>query len=81
MLRLTSEMKTEIFTIEHRIVALYEEFFLNAPLDQHLYQSYRLNSQHGDELESYKIKIENFYSETDVKEQTFQDFQSDFWNY
>ena len=32
------------------------------------------NFQHGDELDSYKVKLENFYTDTDVKEQTFQDF-------
>ena len=37
-----------------------------------------MNFLHEDELESYKVKFENFYCETDIKEQTFQDSQSYF---
>ena len=76
-MRLTDEMKNEISLIHRRVIALHEEFLVNAPVD-HVQQS-RWNLQHGDDLECYKVKLENFYSETDVKEQTFQDYTT--WDY
>lgn len=73
-MRLTDQKKIEFSLIIPRVETLNAEFFTNTPLDQHRDQISRLNFQHGDELESYQVKLENFYSETDVKEQTFQDF-------
>ena len=80
MKRLTDGMIDEMATINHRVNTFQAQFVSNVPLDQDSYALSRLNSQHGDELQTYKIRLENLYSETDVKEQTFQDFQTYFWN-
>ena len=80
MKRLSDGMKNEIRTIDHRIIIVHAQFLDNAPVDQSSYMLCRLNSQHGYELETYKVRLENFYSETDVKEQTFHDFQTYLWN-
>ena len=81
MKRLTDGMKNEMVIIDHRVDTFYAQLFANVPMDQHSYMLSHLNSQHGDELECYKVRLENFYSETDVKEQTFQDFQTYLWNH
>ena len=62
IMRLTDEMKIEINMMADRVDRLDT-------------LKSRLNFQYGSELESYKVKLENFYSETDLKEQTFQHFQ------
>ena len=76
MKRLTDGMKNEMYTIDQRIIFLCFQFIGNVPAGTSRYQLdnmlSRLNSQHGYEVETYKVKLENFYSETDVKEQTFQ---------
>ena len=41
----------------------------------------KMNFKQEDQLESYKVKLENFYCQTDLKEQTFQDFQSFFFKF
>ena len=74
-------MQDEFRLICHRIGNLFIEFLVNVSADQHPYQRILLKLQYGEELESYKVKLENFYSDTDVKEQTLQDFQSYFRNY
>ena len=70
-MRLTDEMKNELLSIALRVHTLYVEFQESVPMDEYPRQAIRLKNQHGDELESYKVKLENFYSDTDVKEQTF----------
>ena len=71
--KLTDEMQNEFNAIAKRVDALCVQYLGNVSTDQFFYMLSRLNSQHGYELETYKVKLENFYSETDVKEQTFQD--------
>ena len=78
MKRLTDEMKNEMITIAHRVDAFNAQFVVNVPTEECMLS--RLNSMHGYELENHKVRLENFYSETDVKEQTFQDFQTYIWN-
>ena len=68
MKRLTNGMVNEMATINHRVVTFLAQFVVNVPTDQHSHALSCLNSQHGDELETYKVRLENFYSETDVKE-------------
>ena len=68
MKRLTDAMKNEMFTIVHRVDTFNAQFVVNAPTDQHNVMLACLNSQHGYELETYKVQLENFYSKTDVKE-------------
>ena len=68
MKRLTDGMINEMATIAHRTNTFHAQFLVNVPTDQHSYTWSRLNSQHGDELETYKVRLEDFYSETDVKE-------------
>ena len=75
MKRLTDGMKNEMHTINQRTESLYDQYMDNVLGDQYFYMLYRLNAQHGDELESYKVKLENFYSDTDVKEK-FKHYQS-----
>ena len=71
-MRLTDEMKKEMFTIDNQIETIRDLLWGNARLDR--VQQSRWIFQHGDDLECYKVKLENFYSETDVKEQTFKKF-------
>ena len=68
MKRLTDAMKNEMFTIVHRVDTFNAQFVVNAPTDQINVMLACLNSQHGYELETYKVQLENFYSKTDVKE-------------
>ena len=79
MKRLTDGMKNEMYTINQNILNFHAQFIHNARADQYSYMLSRLNFQHGHELETYKVRLENFYSETDVKEQTFHDFQTYLW--
>ena len=68
MKRLTDGMENEMVTIANRVNTFQVQFVLNVPRYQNSYALSRLNSQYGDELETYKVRLENFYSETDVKE-------------
>ena len=61
-LKLTDEMHLELISIGSRIVTLTQEF------GYEVCDSKRLSTIHKDELESYKIKLENYYSDTDLKE-------------
>ena len=70
-MRLTDEMQDEILSITNRVYTLYVQYQDSTPMDEIPRQSTRLKHQHEEELESYKVKLENFYSDTDVKEQTF----------
>ena len=66
-MRLTDEMKSEMMMIFHQVCNLCDRNY-NLP---HLIFPILMASvgeQHGDELESYKVKLENFYLYTDVKE-------------
>ena len=68
MKKLTDEMQNEFNTIAKRVDALSVQYLGNVSTDKFFYMLSRLNSQHGYELETYKVRLENFYSETDVKE-------------
>ena len=68
MKRLTDGMKNEMFTISHRVDTLHGQYVGNLPRCQNSYALSCLNSQHGYELETCKVRLENLYSETDVKE-------------
>ena len=61
-LKLTDEMHLEVISIMRRIVTLTKEFGTG------LSDSKRLSTIHKDELESYKRKLEIYYSDTDLKE-------------
>ena len=67
-MRLTDEMKSEMRMIAGRTDFLNDEFLADAPHFTLPIQMASLKEQHGDELESYKVKLENFYVDTDIKE-------------
>ena len=68
-MRLTDEMNDECRTIKNRMDELRSKFYIEARFDQHFYNRWdKLKLFHGDELQSYKVKLENFYSDTDAKE-------------
>ena len=71
IMRLTDEMHNEILYITNRTNTLYDKFQGSTSMDDIPRQCARLKHQHGDELECYKIKLENIFSDTDVKGQTF----------
>ena len=77
-MRLTYEMHCETMSIDQRLRNLMGEFH-NMRKDslimfnEYFCQATRLKAEHSEELESYKVKLENFYLDTDVKEQTFHD--------
>ena len=58
-LKLTEEMNLELISIGTQIATLTEVCGYEARDMKRIYK---------DELESYKIKLENFYSDTDLKE-------------
>jgi len=63
-LKLTDEMHLEVILMQSRIVTIGQEF------GYHANKSFNsLPTTYKDELESYKVKLENFYSDTDLKEQ------------
>ena len=68
-MRLTDEMNDECRTIKNRMDELRSKFYREPRFDQHFYNRWdKLRLFHGDELQSYKVKLENFYSDTDAKE-------------
>ena len=63
-LKLTDEMHLEVILMQSRIVTIGQKF------GYHTNKSFNpLPTNYKDELESYKVKLENFYSDTDLKEQ------------
>ena len=69
-MRLTDEKKLDFQQIIQRVVSLNHEYLGNdIPLREHRIREAHLNFRHGGELESYKIKLENFILDTDVKEE------------
>ena len=79
-MRLTDDMKLEIRTMAKRLRELHDKSFFSAPLDPRIYPS--ANNQmkqdffRGGEAESFKVKLENFYSETDVKDELKSKFET-----
>ena len=68
-MRLTDEMNDECRAIKNRMDELRSKFYREPRFDQHFYNRWdKLRLFHGDELQSYKVKLENFYSDTDAKE-------------
>ena len=67
-MRLTDELKSELLMISYRTSFLNDKFLADAPHATYSIHVASLKEQHGGELESYKVKLENFYLETDVKE-------------
>ena len=68
-MRLTDEMNDECRTIKNRMSELRMKFYREPRFDKNFYNRWdQLRLFHGDELESYKVKLENFYSDTDAKE-------------
>ena len=68
IMRLTDEMNWEIQRITFRIDFLTVTFLTDIPRTEISIHVASLKDQHGSELESYKVKLENFYLDTDVKE-------------
>ena len=62
-MRLTSRNLMEVSQMQIRITYLHSQAFHEYLLTYDAFVSY-----HQDELTNYKIKLENLYSETDVKE-------------
>ena len=67
-MRLTHAKKLDFQQITKRVLSLDHEYFDHVPLREHPIREAQLNLRHGGELESYKIKLENFILDTDVKE-------------
>ena len=68
-MRLTDEMNMEHLMIVGRMGELRDKFYGNPRLDGNFYNRWdKLKSLHLDEIVSYKIKLENFYGDTDAKE-------------
>ena len=61
-MRLTNNQMVELNTIEFRVMTLHSAAIVNPPTSFILVQS-----NHGDELQDYKIKLENMFSATDLK--------------
>ena len=70
-LKLTEEMHLELMMIHSRMKTLKQEFEPER-FDYHISNLRHFNPLRTifkEELESYKVKLENFYSDTDLKEQ------------
>ena len=72
-MRLTIEIKFEMMTMRKRIFELKDKYYYSARLDPSTYHTassqIRQNLLRGGEIELFKVKLENFYSETDMKEE------------
>ena len=68
-MRLTEVMNKEMVEIAHRCRELHGRFH-SSRMDAvtGALANLQLKLLYGDEMESYKVKLENFYSETDIKE-------------
>ena len=63
MMRLTAQMLRELYFMDGRIPAIYNEAFSDYPINyQRTLEIYR------EEVNSYKVKLEIFFSDTDSKE-------------
>ena len=70
-LKLTEEMHLELMMIHSRMKTLKQEFEPER-FDYHISNLRHFNPLRTifkEELESYKVKLENFYCDTDLKEQ------------
>ena len=75
-MRLTDEMKSEIKIIGAHVYGLRDKSDCTGQLDLTTYpctyactlNPMEQNLLHEDEIQLLKVKLENFYSETDVKE-------------
>ena len=75
IMRLTDEKKLDFQQIIQRVISLRHEYLSdNIPLREHPIRTALLKFRHGGELESYKIKLENFILDTDVKEKAKREF-------
>jgi len=74
-MRLTDEKKLDIQQIRERWCSLRREYVgEHIPLREDRIRRELLKFRHGGELESYKIKLENFILDTDVKEKAKREF-------
>ena len=80
-MRLTDEMKSEVLMISCRVSFLNDKFLADAPHATFSIHVASLKEQHGGELESYKIKLENFYLETDIRGCQGKAFQISFYQF
>lgn len=68
-MKLTTEMKMESLMIARRMAELKEKYYRDPQLDNTFGNRWdKLKLLHLDEIMSYKVKLENFYSDTDSKE-------------
>ena len=65
IMRLTPEMWNEFHWINARAINLHGEAFSNDPASFD-----RVRACNFEEINAYKIKLEIFFSETDIKEQS-----------
>ena len=74
-MRLTDEKKMNFKQIKERFLSHRHEYVgEHIPLREHRTRGELLKFRHGAELESYKIKLENFILDTDVKEKAKREF-------
>ena len=74
-MRLTDENKLDFQQIKQRIISLRHQYMgYDTPLRELPSRAALLKFRHGGELESYKIKLENFILDTDVKEKAQREF-------
>ena len=64
-MKLTTQMQAEVNFIDARLGPLFNEAFSNYP------ESYnQIRNLHQEELKTYKVRLENLFLETDIKEQS-----------
>ena len=74
-MRLTDEKKLIFQQIKQRVRSLNSEYFaFDLPVREAPIRKTLLKNRHGDELESYKITLENLILDTDVKEKAERGF-------
>ena len=68
-MKLTEEKKLEYLLIYNRKQELFEKFHSSPRLETFVFNNRwsKLKSLHGDELESYKVRLESLYCDTDSK--------------
>ena len=53
-------MRNDLHMMDCRVISIMNEAFYNYPI-----QFYRIRQQYGGELYTYKVKLENMFSDTD----------------
>ena len=73
-LKLSEDQLVELAMIHQRCVFLSDKYE-DGNLMKNIQKEGKIRINHGEELESFKVKLENFYEDTDLKEELLTGWQ------